>query len=74
LNNHTPWTGRLPTFLQVLKEAGYATAFIGKWHMPGEGLPRMPYLDLFVSYTYREGQGSYFHCPLVVNGKPEPSQ
>ncbi len=74
LNNHTPWTGQKPTFLQTLKEAGYATAFIGKWHMPGEGLPSMPYLDLFVSYTYREGQGSYFHCPLIVNGKPEPSQ
>jgi N-acetylglucosamine-6-sulfatase len=74
LNNHTPWTGQMTTFLQILKEAGYATAFIGKWHMPGKGLPSMPYLDLFVSYTYREGQGSYFHCPLVVNGKPEPSK
>jgi len=57
-NNHTPWTGQKPTF-----------AFVGKWHMPGEGLPDMPYLDLFVSYTYREGQGSYVDCPLIVNGK-----
>jgi N-acetylglucosamine-6-sulfatase len=32
----------------------------------------MPYLDLFVSYTYREGQGSYYNCPLVVNGRPTP--
>ena len=67
-NNHTPWTGQKTTFLEYLKRAGYDTAFIGKWHMPGEGLPEMPYLDLFVSYTYREGQGSYFDCPLVVNG------
>ena len=74
LNNHTPWTGQKATFLEYLKKAGYETAFIGKWHMPGEGLPDMPYLDLFVSYTYREGQGSYFRCPLVVNGRPEPSQ
>jgi N-acetylglucosamine-6-sulfatase len=74
LNNHTPWTGQKPTFLEYLKKAGYDTAFIGKWHMPGEGLPDMPYLDLFVSYTYREGQGSYFHCPLIVNGRPEPSE
>jgi N-acetylglucosamine-6-sulfatase len=59
--------------LEYLKKGGYDTAFIGKWHMPGKGLPAMPYLDLFVSYTYREGQGSYFHCPLVVNGKPERS-
>jgi len=74
LNNHTPWTGQKPTFLEYLKKAGYDTAFIGKWHMPGEGLPDMPYLDLFVSYTYREGQGSYFNCPLIVNGSPEPSE
>ncbi|MCD6569810.1 MAG: sulfatase-like hydrolase/transferase [Deltaproteobacteria bacterium] len=74
LNNHTPWTGQKPTFFEYLKKAGYDTAFIGKWHMPGKGLPEMPYLDLFVSYTYREGQGSYFNCPLIVNGKPEPSQ
>jgi N-acetylglucosamine-6-sulfatase len=67
-NNHTPWTGQKTTFLEYLKKAGYDTAFIGKWHMPGEGLPNIPYLDLFVSYTYREGQGSYFNCPLVVNG------
>ncbi len=74
LNNHTPWTGQKPTFLEYLSKAGYATAFIGKWHMPGEGLPEMPYLDLFVSYTHREGQGSYFNCPLIVNGKPELSE
>lgn len=74
LNNHTAWTGQRPTFLEYLKKAGYDTAFIGKWHMPGKGLPAMPYLDLFVSYTYREGQGSYFHCPLIVNGRPEPSE
>ena len=74
LNNHTPWTGSTPTFFEYLKKAGYETAFIGKWHMPGEGLPDMPELDLFVSYTYREGQGSYFNCPLVVNGIPQPSE
>ena len=73
-NNHTPWTGRKTTFLELMKNAGYDTAFIGKWHMPGKGLPDMPFLDLFVSYTYREGQGSYFNCPLIVNGKETPSR
>jgi len=71
-NNHTPWTGQKTTFLEYLKQAGYDTAFIGKWHMPGKGLPNMPFLDLFVSYTYREGQGSYFNCPLIVNGQETP--
>ena len=73
-NNHTPWTGQMPTFLEHLSRHDYATAFIGKWHMPGHGLPQMPYLDLFVSYTYREGQGAYFNCPMIVNGKPTPSR
>ena len=68
MNNHTPWTGQLPTFLEHLSWYGYTTAFIGKWHMHGKGLPDMPFLDLFISYTYREGQGSYFNCPMVVNG------
>lgn len=73
-NNHTPWTGEVPTFLEHLSRHGYTTAFIGKWHMPGEGLPEMPFLDLFVSYTYREGQGAYFNCPMIVNGKETPSR
>ncbi|MFC1888996.1 sulfatase-like hydrolase/transferase [Thermodesulfobacteriota bacterium] len=73
-NNHTPWTGEMTTFLEHLSRNGYATAFIGKWHMPGKGLPDMPFLDLFVSYTYREGQGAYFHCPMIVNGKEVPSR
>jgi arylsulfatase A-like enzyme len=73
-NNHTPWTGQMTTFMEYLSQNGYATAFIGKWHMPGEGLPEMPFLDLFVSYTYREGQGAYFHCPMIVNGEEVPSR
>jgi len=64
----------MKTFLEHLSRGGYSTAFIGKWHMPGKGLPDMPFLDLFVSYTFREGQGSYFDCPMVVNGKEVPSR
>jgi len=73
-NNHTPWTGKSRTFLEHMSNSGYATAFIGKWHMPGEGLPDLSFLDLFVSYTYREGQGAYFDCPMIVNGKEVPSR
>jgi N-acetylglucosamine-6-sulfatase len=74
LNNHTPWTGQMPTFLEHLSASGYDTAFIGKWHMPGEGLPDMPYLELFVSYTVNEGQGRYFDCPMIVNGEEVKSR
>ncbi|HOG08357.1 MAG TPA: sulfatase-like hydrolase/transferase, partial [Syntrophales bacterium] len=72
-NNHTAWTGRFTTFPEYLSREGYATAFIGKWHMPG-GLPHLPFLDLFVAYTYREGQGAYFNCPMIVNGREVPSR
>ncbi|MGW8323861.1 MAG: sulfatase-like hydrolase/transferase, partial [Thermodesulfobacteriota bacterium] len=34
-NNFTPWDGSHRTFLEMLHDAGYDTAFIGKWHMPG---------------------------------------
>jgi N-acetylglucosamine-6-sulfatase len=73
LNNSTPWTGKQKVFMEYLKDAGYDTAFIGKFHMPGEGLPDLPFLDTFVSFTIKENQGQYFNCPLVENGVPTES-
>jgi len=72
-NNFTPWRNENVTFIEGLKEVGYDTAFIGKWHMPGR-LPELRGVDEFVTFTVRGGQGQYFSCPLVVNGKPEPSR
>ncbi len=74
INNHCSWTGKRTMFLEYLKRAGYNTAFIGKFHMPGNGLPNLPFLDTFISFTIKENQGQYFNCPLVVNGKPAPSR
>jgi len=72
---HDRWDEGLVTFLELLhREAGYATAFVGKWHMPGSGLPALRGVDRFVTFTIEDGQGRYFDCPLVVDGKPAPSR
>jgi arylsulfatase A-like enzyme len=68
VTNHTPWDNRNVTFLERLKTAGYETAFIGKWHMPGDGLPELRGVDRFVSFTREGGQGVYYDCPLIIDG------
>jgi N-acetylglucosamine-6-sulfatase len=72
-NNLTPWRDRNVTFLEILKKAGYDTAFIGKWHMPGR-LPRLRGVDRFITFMVQAGQGRYFDCPLIVDGKETPSR
>ncbi len=67
-NNLTPWDESSVTFMELLKEQGYDTAFIGKWHMPGKALPNLRGVDHFVTITHEGGQGVYFDCPLVVDG------
>lgn len=72
-NNRTPWRDQNLTYLELLHAAGYYTGFIGKWHMPGQGLPDLVgqnKLDHMVSFSIGTGQGIYNNCPLVVNGKP----
>jgi len=68
VTNHTPWDNRNVTFLEQLNAAGYETAFIGKWHMPGDGLPALRGVDRFVSFTREGGQGVYYDCPLIIDG------
>jgi N-acetylglucosamine-6-sulfatase len=69
-NNLTPWNDQSITFLELLKKAGYKTAFIGKWHMPGR-LPNIlgKAVDRFVTFTVSGGQGVYFDCPLIIDGE-----
>ncbi|TXF87959.1 sulfatase-like hydrolase/transferase [Neolewinella aurantiaca] len=35
--NNIPMNASMRTFAQVLKEQGYATSYVGKWHLEGEG-------------------------------------
>ncbi len=70
-NNITTWKDSNVTLLEILKEAGYDTAFIGKWHMPGH-LPHLRGVDEFITFTIQQGQGRYFDCPLIINGVETP--
>lgn len=55
----------LMTFPRRLREAGYETAFIGKWHM-GLDDSRRPGFDHWISF---KGQGLYLDPVVNVNGQ-----
>ena len=56
---------RLQTFPLLLHQAGYETAFIGKWHMGNDDKPR-PGFDRWVSF---KGQGTYIDPPINEDGR-----
>ena len=68
LNNFTDFPADLPSWPRRLHEAGYETAYIGKWHMgEQEDRPR-PGFDFWMSH---KGQGNYFDNEFNVNGRRE---
>jgi len=65
-NNFTEFPAAMNSFPKMLQQAGYATAYVGKYHM-GEGNdePR-PGFDYFVTH---KGQGKYFGTEFNLNGE-----
>ncbi len=68
VDNNTPIRPGTIYFSQYLKQAGYQTAFMGKWHMGGESDAPQPGWDHWVSFL---GQGTYLPNKngLNIDGK-----
>ena len=54
-------------FPEYLQEAGYNTAYLGKWHMGNADDNPRPGFDYWVSY---KGQGTYYDPKLNIDGQP----
>ncbi len=63
-NNFTDYPKELPTFPRQLQSEGYATAYIGKWHMGEKDDSMRPGFDHFITH---QGQGKYFDTVFRVN-------
>jgi N-acetylglucosamine-6-sulfatase len=66
VDNQRPVPEGTVFFPQYLQQAGYATAFVGKWHMGHDDDAPQPGFDHWVSFR---GQGEYFDPLLNVNGR-----
>ncbi len=73
IDNNNPLPPGRHLFPEYLQHAGYATAFIGKWHMGGERDDPQLGFDHWISF---KGQGPYLpgNDGLNVNGKRVPQK
>lgn len=65
VDNHAPVPDNLIFFPQYLQQAGYQTAFFGKWHMGHDSDEAQPGFDHWESF---KGQGVYYNPSLNING------
>jgi arylsulfatase A-like enzyme len=66
VNNFTDYPEDLPSYPRRLKDLGYETAYVGKWHMGEDNDERRPGFDYWVTH---KGQGKYYDTTFNVNGK-----
>jgi arylsulfatase A-like enzyme len=68
-NNHTPFPVDSVTWASLLRQGGYATGYVGKFHHDGQTGQR-PGFDWSASFV---GQGRYTDCPFEINGQSRPT-
>jgi arylsulfatase A-like enzyme len=68
-NNRTPFPEESVTYASLLRASGYATGYVGKWHMGRQRGPR-PGFDYSASFI---GQGRYVDCPFEIEGVQTPT-
>ena len=66
VDNFAPLTPGLKFFPQYLRQAGYKTAFLGKWHMGNTDDAPQPGFDYWLSF---KGQGVYYNPTFNINGR-----
>src|SRR5438067_54163 len=69
-NNHTPFPADAVTYTALLRDAGYATGYVGKFHM-GQQTGKRPGCDFSASFI---AQGRYDDCPFEVNGETKQTK
>jgi arylsulfatase A-like enzyme len=70
MDNNTPFPEKAVTHATLLRDAGYQTAYFGKWHM-GEKQSERPGFQHSASFI---GQGRYMDCPVLINGVVTPTK
>jgi N-acetylglucosamine-6-sulfatase len=65
VNNFTEYPTNMVSWPMRLRETGYASAYVGKWHMGEDNDAPRPGFDWFVTH---KGQGKYFGTEWNING------